>query len=205
MTTDLSVVREGEQFSSASAFELAQRVAGALCSSTMVPREYRGKENMGNVLVALDISQRLQMSPLMVMQNLYMIHGKPAWSGQFAIAAVNNSGRFSEPLRFEFDGEPGTDNWACRAIGKTRSGQEVEGPRVSIGMAKSDGWMGKAGSKWKTMPDLMLRYRAGAWFARTQCPEILMGIHTVEEVEDVARAKESSVVSEVEAIIDGQC
>jgi hypothetical protein len=203
MANDLSIVREGEQFSSASGFELAQRVAGALCSSTMIPREYRGKENLGNVLVALDISQRLQMSPLMVMQNLHMIHGKPAWSGQFAIAAVNNSGRFSEPLRFAFGGEPGTDTWDCRAIGKTHSGQEIEGPRISIGMAKAEGWIGKSGSKWKTMPDLMLRYRAGAWFARTQCPEILMGIQTVEEIQDVARAKESSVVSEVEAIIDG--
>lgn len=40
------------------------------------------------------------------------------------------------------------------------------------------------GSKWKTMPQLMLRYRAASFFSSLNCPELTMGIYTKEEIED---------------------
>lgn len=52
-------------------------------------------------------------------------------------------------------------------------------------MAKAEGWVGKSGSKWKTMPELMIRYRAAAFWGRLYVPEIMMGMHTMEEIEDV--------------------
>jgi hypothetical protein len=52
-------------------------------------------------------------------------------------------------------------------------------------MAKDEGWLTKNGSKWRTMPELMLKYRAAAFFARTECPEALYGFQTSDEVEDV--------------------
>ncbi len=57
------------------AWELAQRKAQALAKSDLVPPQYKG--NVANCLVALEIAQRCQASPLMVAQNLNIIHGRP--------------------------------------------------------------------------------------------------------------------------------
>ena len=62
-------------------------------------------------------------------------------------------------------------------------------------MAKKEGWYSKSGSKWQTMPELMLAYRASAFFARVHVPEALMGISTAEENEDIS--KEKRVVEDV--------
>lgn len=170
-------------FANENGFELAQRMARALCSSTLVPSTFQGDENIGSAMIALEISQRLQASPLMVMQNLNVIHGRPAWSSQFIIAALNSCGRFS-PLRFDVTGDG--ENKSCIAWAYDKaSGDRLEGPPVSIAMAKAEGWAGKSGSKWKSMPDLMLRYRSAAFFGRLYAPDILMGMHSVEEIVDV--------------------
>ena len=55
---------------------------------------------------------------------------------------------------------------------------------MAMQMAKDEGWLGKNGSKWKTMPQLMLRYRAASFFSSLNCPELTMGIYTKEEIED---------------------
>jgi hypothetical protein len=183
-------------FANASSFELAQRMARALTSSNLVPTTFQGDANIGSAMIALEISQRLQASPLMVMQNLNVIHGRPAWSSQFIIAALNSCGRFS-PLRFDVTGEG--DDKTCLAWAYDKSsGDRLDGPPVTIAMAKAEGWHGKSGSKWKTMPDLMLRYRAAAFFGRLYAPDILMGMQSVEEVVDVgdrSRKPKSSNVS----------
>ena len=51
-------------------------------------------------------------------------------------------------------------------------------------MADKEGWTKKSGSKWLTMPDQMLIYRAAAFWSRAYAPEISMGFHTKEEAED---------------------
>ncbi len=51
--------------------------------------------------------------------------------------------------------------------------------------AEAEGWIARSGSKWKTIPELMLTYRAAAWMVRTNAPEIAMGLPTAEEVDDV--------------------
>ncbi len=65
------------------------------------------------------------------------------------------------------------------------TGETLEGPVVTMDMAKAEGWLDKAGSKWKTMPELMMRYRAAAFFGRLYAPEITMGMHSTEEVIDI--------------------
>lgn len=159
-------------------FELVQRQAKALSMSTMIPKDYQN--NIPNTLVALEMAQRIGASPLMVMQNLHIIHGRPSWSSTFVIAALNACGRFSA-MRFEMDGAD-----KCRAVATERETNHVlEGPWVTMQMAKEEGWLNKAGSKWKTMPELMMRYRAAAFFGRLYAPEIMMGMHTEFEVQDM--------------------
>jgi len=164
-------------------FELAQRAAKLLASSTLVPKEYQG--NLANCVVALNMAGRIGADPLQVMQNLYVVHGRPGWSAQFLIATFNQSGKFSA-LRYEWTGTEGKDDWACRAYAVERStGETLKGAWVSIGLAKKEGWYSKAGSKWQTMPQQMLMYRAASWMVRAYAPELAMGLQTVEEVRDV--------------------
>lgn len=169
-------------FSDIQSFENAQRMAKALCSSPLVPNEYRGDSGLGSALIALELAQRMNASPLMVMQNLDVIHGRPSWRSQMVIAAINSSGHFS-PLRYEMNGEGDDQN--CRAYAyDQKTGDRLEGPLVSIAIAKAEGWYGRNGSKWKTIPELMLRYRAAAWWGRQYAPELLMGLPTVDETAD---------------------
>lgn len=117
------------------------------------------------------------------MQNLHIIHGRPSWSSQFIIAMVNGCGRFS-PMDFVLKGEG--EQQTCYAVAtELRTGKELKGPVVSIAMAKKEGWYGKTGSKWQSMPDLMLRYRSAAFWGRLYVPEFLVGIKTQEEVIDI--------------------
>lgn len=173
-------------FSSIQNFESAQRMAKALSSSDLVPKQYAG--NIPNCIIALEMSQRLGANPLMIMQNLYVVHNRPAWSSQFMIACVNGSGRFS-PLRYEITGKPLSDDWTCVAWAYDKgTGEKLCSPKVSIRMAKAEGWYNRNGSKWLTMPELMMRYRAATFFGRTYCPELTMGMHTVEEIKDIGDA-----------------
>ena len=203
MTTQQQPTAQLERFSAFSSianFENAQRMASALSACSLVPEAYRGKDNLANAVIALEMANRIGANPLAVMQNLYIVHGKPAWSSQFLISCVNASGKFT-PLRYRQTGERGTDSWGIIAWAKDREGEVLESPEVTIGMAKAEGWHGKSGSKWKTMPDLMLRYRAATLFARLFAPELTMGLHCDDEIIDispvvtdpVARAKPAKV------------
>ena len=77
-------------------------------------------------------------------------------------------------------------NRTCIAWAVEReTGQRLESPVISIEMAVREGWHGKNGSKWQTMPDVMLRYRAASFFGKLYAPELLMGLQTAEEVGDI--------------------
>ena len=187
---DSPVVRVG--FDTVNGFEAMQRMAKLFTSSSIVPDAFRGNSptNQGNAVIALDMALRMGANPLMVMQNLYVVHGRPAWSAQFLIATLNQSGRFSA-LRYEFQGKEDNDDWGCRAVAtELSSGEKLSGPLITIGLAKKEGWYskkdknGRECSKWQTMPELMLRYRAASWFVRAYAPEIAMGLQTADEVAD---------------------
>ena len=194
MSNQLQVATQQSQplsaFSSENAFVSVQRMAKALASSTLVPDSYRGEANLGNCIIALELSQRIGASVMAVMQSMVPIHGKPTWSASFLIATVNSCGRFS-PMRFRWVGKEGTDDWGCRAYAVEREGNlELVGALVTIAMAKAEGWYGKSGSKWKTMPEQMLQYRAAAFWCRAYAPEIALGMHTSEEVNDTPAAQQ---------------
>ena len=161
---------------------LSFRTARMLYTSALVPDAY--KQSPENCLVAIDIANRMGVSPLMVMQNLYVVKGKPSWSGSFCAAAVNGSGRFS-PLEYVFVGEPGTMTHGCYATAiRLSTGTRCVSDTVTMQMAKSEGWLNKPGSKWQTMPVQMMMYRCAAFFARAHCSDILLGLPTYEEVQD---------------------
>ena len=226
-TTALSNSTGIFQFSS---FAETMQAAQILSNSSLVPKDYRcfiptkeyGKlqyDNQGNVigennpnatancLIALNMANRMGYDPLMIMQNLYIIEGRPAWSSQFIIAAINACGKFS-PLRFEIvkHGMTDVEYTVTQGYGKNKTsenvktqvenvscvawaiekatGERIESAKIDMVMAVKEGWYGKNGSKWQTMPEQMLRYRAAAFFGRIYAPEILMGIYSADEVRD---------------------
>lgn len=163
-------------------FESMQRIAQLFAASTITPDRY--KKKVADCFIAVDMAMRMGANPLMVMQNLYIVHGSPAWSAQFLIATFNKCGRFSA-IRYEFEGKEGTDSWGCRAVTTELATREkLVGPLVTIALAKKEGWYNKSGSKWQSMPEQMLRYRAAAWLVRAYAPEIAMGLHTADEIRD---------------------
>lgn len=177
------LVKSDGVFSTIDSFEAAQRMAKPLATSQLIPTAYRNR--IDDCLIALEIAQRIGASPLGVLQNLYIVHGKPAWSSQFLIACINASGKFS-PLRYKMTGEKGKQTFGCIAWSKDMDGEVLESPEVTMAMAVAEGWSTKSGSKWKAMPELMLRYRAATLFARLYAPELTMGIRSTDEVIDVS-------------------
>ena len=162
---------------------MSWRTADMLSKSSIIPQSYRGKP--GDCLLAIDMGNRMGITPIMVMQNSQVVQGNFTWKGSACKAFIDGCGRFKGSTYIEF-GERGDRGWGVylQAISNA-TGETVKGPSVTWGMAVDEGWTSKNGSKWKTMPELMLRYRAAAFFARTECPEVLMGFRTAEEIEDV--------------------
>jgi len=159
-------------------FVSAQRMANALSSSTMVPKDYQG--NIGNCLIALDMSERLRLSPFAVMQSLYLVNGRPSWSAQFITTVINKSGRYRRPLMFEAKGKG--KELSCIAWTEDLEGNRVESIEITMKMAEDEGWVNKSGSKWKTMPEQMIRYRAASFFGKLHCPDLIMGVYAEDEV-----------------------
>ena len=176
MVTDFSL----GIFGSSDNWNMAGAMAKQLAKSDLVPKEFQG--NVSNCLIAIDLSQRLGASPFLVMQNLDVIYGRPSWRSKALIGMINASGKYDFELQYEEkekDGKP----FSCRCWTE-RNGRKVTGITVDMDMAKAEGWESKNGSKWKTMPGLMLRYRAAAFFSRMNCPEIEMGLYTTDEIID---------------------
>lgn len=164
-------------------FAATLEMATALSKSSLVPANYKDKP--GNCLIALDFANRMNMPPLMIMQNLYIVNGNPAWSGQACVSLINNCGRF-EPLCFEEFISDDLTEFSCRAYAKDkRTGEILYSTKIDNVMAKECGWLTKPGSYWTKMPAQMARYRAAAYFARTYCPEVLMGLYTDDEQRDI--------------------
>lgn len=206
-------------------FETMQRVCKLFSSSELVPDMYKtnlalkngvaiNPENkaMANCMIAIEMAQRIGASPLMIMQNMVIIYGRPSWSSKFLIATVNTCGRFN-PLQYRFtnlgrcgkvpytdyvwDGQrkaaqtkefDGTqiDNIQCVAFTTAKGSTEVlESSPIDIRLAIQEGWYTKAGSKWQTMARQMLTYRAASFWTNAYAPELSMGMKTDDEVRDI--------------------
>lgn len=168
-------------FGTSDNFIMAMQMAKALSLSTIVPQQYQ--KNESNCLIAIEQAQRLRISPLTVMQNLDVIQGRPAWRSTFLIGMINNSRKFDIELQYEETKDKNGKPFSCTAW-TMKDGRRIEGMTVDMDIAQAEGWLGKNGSKWKTMPQLMLRYRAASFFARLNCPELTLGLYTTEEIID---------------------
>lgn len=179
-------VTELNIFGSVQGFEIGQRMAKVFAQSTLVPQSYQG--NIGNCLIGMNIAARMHADPLMVFQNLVVVHGTPTFEAKFAISCFNATGKYT-PIRYEEIGNRNDDSYGMYAYAIDKAtGDLLKGPEITIKMAKDEGWFAR-NTKWKSIPQLMLRYRAASWFIRTTDPGVMMGFQTCDEVEDVEYAE----------------
>lgn len=239
LVTVTSPMNAGFNFFDPAQFETMQRVCKMFSSSDLVPDNYKPNykpipanatpeqiaainlENqeaknkaVANCMIAIEISMRIGASPLMVMQNMVPIYGKPSWSSKFLIATVNSCGRF-EPLQYrftdkgmlgmvdytdyvwdartnrkqavqnQFDGKKIQDIECVAYTTKKGSKEILESSPVSVRLAIQEGWYTKNGSKWQTMTKQMLMYRAASWWTSVYAPDLSMGMRTIEEQQDI--------------------
>lgn len=168
-------------YGSADTFKLSWQMAQGLAQSTIVPKEYQ--KNPANCLVAISQAQKFNIDPFTVMNNAYMIQGKFSWKSSFLIAMINASKKYDMELQFEETNDKDGNPYSCRCW-TTLNGRRVDGITVTMDMAKAEGWTSKNGSKWKTLPALMMRYRSASFFANLNCPELTSGLYTQEEILD---------------------
>lgn len=199
-------------------FAVMQRLATMFAKSDIVPERYRisdkqpAEKAIANCMIAIETAMRMDASPVMVMQNLDIIEGKPGWSSKFLIATINTCGKY-ETLQYrltnlgkigkikvteyrwennkkvtvqvDFDGSD-IDNWECVAY-TCEKGKEIalESSEVSVLLAIHEGWYTKRGSKWPRMTKKMLRYRAASFWTNEFAPELSLGFKSTEENADI--------------------
>ena len=178
-------------------FEQAFRASKLLASSQLVPEHYQRQPQ--NCFIALQVADRMQIDPFLYMQNTYVVHGKPGLNGALAIALINKQGPFIEPIRFEYAGDYGK-NRQCTAIGVLASGRECSAV-ITWAMVVAEGWL--SNSKWTSIPDQMLSYRSAAFLGRLYCPEVLMGMQTVDELIDAGPSVDAGDLEELPAGNEG--
>lgn len=201
-------------FFDANHFATMQRVCTLFAASELVPAMYRVSETnprekaIANCMIAIETAQRIGASPLMVMQNMYIVHGQPAWSSKFLIATVNACGRYAS-IKYKMNNlgmvkfnNADVENWECIAYTCEKGSDEVlESIPVTVAMAISEGWYGKNGSKWKTIPKLMLQYRSATFWTRAYAPELSMGLKSDDEVMDIEEIPYENVPVKVGEVI----
>jgi hypothetical protein len=138
-------------------------LARAFADSKMVPEHF--KKSVGDCYIAINLAHRYGMEPWMLMQEMYIIQGRPMMSGKLATAILNNS--LAEPLRPTYAGKDDD-----REI--TLTGRPEGSAPLSVTLKVKDAKT--ANEQWKKNPDQMLMYAAARMWGRRYTPDLILGI-----------------------------
>ncbi len=183
-TTDLQTIEDADPLAP-NAMTRGQlwHLSQSLAQSPLVPKHFQGRP--GDCYIMADLAQRMDAPILPILQGTYIVHGKPGFEGKLTAALLEGSGRIVGPIDYETTGDIDSGEYGCRAIVQDRSlEKQIQGPWVTWKIVKAERWDAKEGSKWKTIPELMFCYRAASWLVRTRYAGVLMGMNTVDELED---------------------
>ena len=75
-------------------FDQMLRAAQMLSQTSIIPASYQQRPQ--DCFVALEMASRLNLSPMVIMQNMYVVKGKPSWAGQACITLINSCGKFRD-------------------------------------------------------------------------------------------------------------
>jgi hypothetical protein len=178
---------EGERFA------LRQRQAKMFAMSPLVPEHLRKgttEQAIANCWIALTLAEAMGEVPLIVMQNIHVVKGKAGFASQYMIARANSSGVFRGRIDWRID-RTDPKNLSVTAYAVIRETEQEVSVTCDMKMAEAESWT--QNPKYKTMPEVMLRYRSAAFLVRFYAPDVMLGYQTAEEVEDVIAAATPAV------------
>lgn len=161
--------------STAEAMELAKTLA----SSQLIPKAFQ--QRPGDVFVAMMWSHSLGIPIVQGLQGIAVINGKPSLYGDALLAVCMGSGQMAD-IEETVTGNADNLTATCKV---TRRGKPT--PVVStfsMADARAAGLLGKPGP-WKQYTSRMLKMRARAFALRDAFPDVLSGIASAEEMQDV--------------------
>lgn len=176
------------------AFEHLWRVAKAFSMSGMVPPHFQGKPE--SCMVALMYAEQLGEHPMVMFQETGVINGRPSTSARFAIARANKSGLLQGVITWTEKGQG--DALEVTASATLRETGEVIQATVTMKEAAADGWT--RNSKYRSIPEQMLRWRAATRLINLYLPEVLFGLGVREEIEQVT-VRETTVAPPVDGSV----
>lgn len=164
--------------------EEAYRMAVALHSSGMTPY---GVDTPEKVMVAIMHGLEVGLTPMMAVQNIAVVNGRPTIWGKAVLGLVLASGSLAD-IKEYFEGEGESRVAVCVAKrkgipGETRRTYSVADAKT----AKLWGKMNRNGSPspWVTNPDRMLQMRARGFCLGDLFADVLGGMYLKEEIDDV--------------------
>ena len=173
------------------------RVANALSKSKIVPDAYRG--DPAACLIIMELASRTGTPLMTAFQNIYVVNGKPSWSGKYCIMAIEASGKFEAPdFCWYYDEAGNIDGCSVQAIRKS-DGKLCSGAKISAATVKGFGWDKKSGSMW-VIPgqrEQMFMYRAAEYFVNVFCPEMFAGMYSEYSQRDISGWEEKPQTVEV--------
>lgn len=165
----------------------AYRMAQYIVASGFAPR---GMEKPESVFVAIQLGAELGLPPMAALQNIGVINGRPGIYGDAALGLVRASGLL-ESYSQEIAGTG--DDRKCVVSVKRKGEPTPIISEFSIADAKRAGLWGKAGP-WTQYPERMLLFRARGFALRDGFGDVLKGMHTTEELQDMPKDITDSVV-----------
>lgn len=164
--------------------EEAARLAEILSKSEMTPKSYHGKPN--DCLSAILMGGELGVSPIQSIQNIAVINNRPSMWGDLVVGLVRASG-LCDYIRQEWD--PKTETATSRV---KRKGQPERVDTFSMAQARriktyEGGKMITLAEKntYRNYPERMCGWRSLTYGLRSEFADILKGLTTREEAEDV--------------------
>ena len=88
-------------------FNQLLRAAQMLSQTSIIPQSYQNKPQ--DCFVAIEMANRMGVSPMVVMQNMYVVKGKPSWAGQACTMLINSCGKITD-VKHIYTGEKGKPN-----------------------------------------------------------------------------------------------
>lgn len=166
-------------------FEGAWRIANAVVKSGMAPK---GVDTAEKAMVAIMHGLEVGMTPMMALQSIAPINGRPSVWGDGALGLCQGSGLLEWHKEY-YRGAEGADDYTAVCEVKRRGDPEVKVGTFSIADAKRAKLWGKSGP-WSDYWPRMLKMRARAFALRDGFSDVLRGLHIAEEVQDVPAGKE---------------
>jgi len=175
-------------------FDGAWRIATAVVRAQMAPRSL---ETVEKCTIAILHGLEVGLPPMMALQSIAVINGRPSIWGDGALALIQSSGLLDDMDEF-YEGQEGADGYKAVCVLKRKGRSKVVRGEFSMADAKKAGLLSKDGP-WKAYTKRMLKMRARAFALRDGFADVLKGLSLAEEQEDVVRARQPSPQSSEES------